>query len=90
MKWLKEIVQWKKKKALVDNIKAARDGSIPEYFDAVKNIEKIAKPLNEPKELKIQIKSGDSSNKGNNNRGDLLRAAKEMCMAMKDVNALIK
>jgi hypothetical protein len=36
------------------------------------------------------MKSGDATNKMNTNRGDLLRAAKEMCMAMKDVNSLIQ
>jgi hypothetical protein len=89
------------KKAIVDNVKQARDGTIPEYFDAVyefdnsdgimklifsQNLEKLAKPQT----FKIDMKSGDASNKNNSNRGDLLRAAKEMCMAMKDVNSMIQ
>jgi len=74
------------KKAIVDNVKAARDGTIPEYFDAVQNLEKLVKPQT----LKIEMKSGDATNKMDTNRGNLLRAAKEMCMAMKDVNAMIQ
>jgi len=69
----------------VDNVKAARDGTIPEYFDAVKNLEKMATPLSTGM---IQMTMGDKNNK-KDNRGDLLLAAKEMCLAMKNVQSLI-
>jgi len=74
------------KKELLAAIKKAANGSIPEYFEAMKILEET---LNKAKAMQPQPLQIAMGNMGIRDRGgpmDLLEAAKRMCAALSSLN----
>jgi len=76
------------KKELVEQVKKARDGTVPEYFaaaDAVSDLVDKVK-LSAPQVVAIQPISQEATTIADSGPRDLLEAAKAMCAALKNLN----
>jgi len=74
------------KQELLGAIKMARDGSVPEYFDAIRCMEETLNKAKAMQPQPLQISFGSSGIKDKGGPKDLLEAAKQMCAALSSLN----
>jgi len=74
------------KQDLIGAVKQARDGSIPEYFDAIRCMEETLNKARLMHPQPLQISLGMQGIKDKGGPKDLLEAAKQMCAALASLN----
>jgi len=76
------------KKELVEQVKKARDGSLPEYFEAADAIPDLMDKvkMSAPQIVAIQPIAQEATTISDSGPRDLLEAAKAMCAALKNLN----
>jgi len=74
------------KQELLAAIKKARDGGLPEYFEAVRCLEETLAKAKAMKPQPLQITVGSFGLKDKGGPKDLLEAAKQMCAALSSLN----
>jgi len=74
------------KQELLGAVKMARDGSVPQYFDAIRCMEETLNKAKAMQPQPLQISFGASGIKDKGGPKDLLEAAKQMCAALSSLN----
>jgi len=76
-------------KELIGGVKQARDGSVPEYFDALKCLEQTLQKARNLQPPNLSLAHGTSRITDTGGARDLLETAKKMCTALKGLNVTL-
>lgn len=75
------------KKEFIDQVKKARDGTLPDYFEAADAVAELVDKVKLSAPVKVSIPTiAEPVTIDQNGAGDLLEAAKAMCAALKNLN----